>query len=88
MFDCLIARLDGTLCFLMSLLLYYSLGLAIVHITHDGTESITNLGAKIWVLLNSVAWDIKKYLLLKLSITLERTRLDIVLEDKSYYWDK
>ena len=71
----------------MSLLLYYSLGLAIaiVHTTHDRTESITNLGAKIWVPLYSVAWDIKKYLLLKLSITLERTRLDIVLEDKSYY---
>ena len=72
----------------MSLLLYYSLGLAIVHTAHDGRESITNLGAKIWIPLNSVAWDIKKYLVLKLSITLERTRLDIVLEDKSYYWDK
>ena len=79
MLNCLIARFDATLCFLMSLLLYYHLELANLHTTHDGTESIGNLGAKI-----------KKYLVLKLSITLKELgiMLEIVLEGKLYYWDK
>ena len=90
MFNCLIARFDATLCFLMSLLLYYHLELANLHTTHDGTESIGNLGAKIWAQLNSKAWGVKKYLVLKLSITLKELgiMLEIVLEGKLYYWDK